>query len=1481
IRIFDWSPRRNVWEESNSRALPNFYTVTALSWRKDGSRLVVGGLCGAVEQFETILRRTLVRGSHEVAYVGPSQVVIRSLDGKSRPVVLKSHSASEIEDVKVMGRADNHVVARTASSLIVADIERNLLSEISWEDRGGNEKFYFEYPGVCLVFSLGELTLIEYGLNEVLGSVRTEMINPRVASVRVNERRLAGQPDNKRLAYLLDPRTVRVLDLVTDATVALIAHTARVDWLQLNETGRRLLSKDQRGRLWLSDDHGMHTLLLSGTTFVSWIPGSDVVVAQSGSNVAVWYNIDAPDSPNLIPVRGESVGVSRANGRTSLLVDEGGAEVAYQLDEGLIEFGTALHDNDFGRVLLFLEELADAPQTEAMWENVANNAMSERSLTVAARCYAALGDVACARLLKEIVQIGERYAMETGNEPLASPDCWARLAILRGELKTAEVIYLEQNELGKALEMYQRYWHWEDALTLAHTRRWSGLAQLRDKHLSWLMDSGQTAKAASIIEPENPRRALKLYLDAKRPARAARLLLSQDELASDEKLVAELLRALKASELLELAAEVHERVGETHAAIENYAKAGIYARALELARKTEPNSVVQLEKDWGHHLMSSGHYDAAINHFIEAGETPLALKAAVLAHQWKKALQILQVIELDDDPELRNLCEKVAEHLASSNELAQAEQLFLRAGQARRAVDAYAASGNWTRAQQLAQRELEPDEARELLASYAAQLKAKGDLRHAEMLLAASERFDEAIGMYRDAGMRQDVIRLVAKFRPELLKTTHAHLAKELESVGKPKEAEEHFIGAGDWRGAVAAYRAANMWEDALRVAKKESGDKAAQQVALMWARSLAPELGARLLSRLGYLDSCLQLAAEAGLFDWSLEIARYADSKQQREAHYRYAMALEDEGRFADAEREFLKAGKAMEAVQMYIHTRDWKAAENVAQDHCPEGLSQVLVAKASEAAENQDFATAESLLLRAHKPEIIINHYKNAGMWSEAMRVCREYLPSQEAALRRELGQRGGIQQPDAVLEEARSWLEVGELRAALDILMREPHPSREVLSRAAEIILQRAEPELAAQVGPELAAKLLASGEQALAAQVYLQADRIRDAVSALASIGDWDKAKRIVNELAPDLEIYLDDLYREAMIKEGQVENLARVDVDAALDILVRKGQWSQVFETAKSQGASILHRYVAQRAAQLLKSGDVMDALELYTEHGTPPISQNFNLYYHLSERVLNSDATRTDYSYLAKLRNMLLNLTKGLEGSSASTTKERFEHLLRAAHYSAVRCVARSAPGDSLTNLVLKTSVSLLRYSDIILADRAYYEAGNEARAAGLGSEAFVFLNHFLDLEECVDEGDGSVLDVDDLRVTDFPLEVPLPPRQSISREDRESAREWLLTASVDQKLEQGLPLDQRGVYVGSLTDSTNSVPALPECALTGYPVRGSALQFGASSRFACRDDWNKLNAVARQYGTADSNIADVIAFVQLWCGPAPTFSPF
>lgn len=41
--------------------------------------------------------------------------------------------------------------------------------------------------------------------------------------------------------------------------------------------------------------------------------------------------------------------LQRAEGRTAVIVTEGVATVPYTLDEGLIEFGTAVDDGDYNR----------------------------------------------------------------------------------------------------------------------------------------------------------------------------------------------------------------------------------------------------------------------------------------------------------------------------------------------------------------------------------------------------------------------------------------------------------------------------------------------------------------------------------------------------------------------------------------------------------------------------------------------------------------------------------------------------------------------------------------------------------------------------------------------------------------------------------------------------------------------------------------------------------------------------------------------------------------------------------------------------------------------------------------------------------------------------------------------------------------------------------------------------------------------------
>lgn len=61
---------------------------------------------------------------------------------------------------------------------------------------------------------------------------------------------------------------------------------------------------------------------------------------------------------------------------------EGPTEHSYRLDQGLVEFGTAVNDNDFGKAIVFLESHDDKSATKAMWHNLARIALYQQNMRV-------------------------------------------------------------------------------------------------------------------------------------------------------------------------------------------------------------------------------------------------------------------------------------------------------------------------------------------------------------------------------------------------------------------------------------------------------------------------------------------------------------------------------------------------------------------------------------------------------------------------------------------------------------------------------------------------------------------------------------------------------------------------------------------------------------------------------------------------------------------------------------------------------------------------------------------------------------------------------------------------------------------------------------------------------------------------------------------------------------------------------------------
>merc|ERR1719356_347249 len=221
---------------------------------------------------------------------------------------------------------------------------------------------------------------------------------------------------------------------------------------------------------------------------------------------------------------------------------------------------------------------------------------------------------------------------------------------------------------------------------------------------------------------------------------------------------------------------------------------------------------------------------------------------------------------------------------------------------------------------------------------------------------------------------------------------------------------------------------------------------------------------------------------------------------------------------------------------------------------------------------------------------------------------------------------------------------------------------------------------------------------------AAEFYESIEAAREAVNCYIAGEVWEKAKLLSQQACPDMIRVVEERYKTDLVQKGDGDEVIRRtgDVESALDMYARNGDWTKCLALAEKHSPKMLPHYLVQYCKILANKSEITQACQSLVRYGVPPEQENFKLYKMITEELLSS----SDPTSPQMLREMLIRFLSDASGTRTPTPKiisedrgpqsKEFYKSLMSAHLLSNR--SRFKELQKCPELVAKISVSLCRY---------------------------------------------------------------------------------------------------------------------------------------------------------------------------------------
>lgn len=575
--IYGFNNKQIKWEESCIVEIQNYFSFTALCWKQDFGILLTGSLCGSLDMFESCLKKNIINDKYEITYISLQQITVKDIE-KERRINIKTNLAPEILKVEI--KNNNFLVINTDNSLIVGDLTTQKYSEVPWNNTDSC-RFDFNNLNTCLVYVNQEVSVIEFGHNEIIGYFRTEYCHPNLISAR-----LFKKPNKsiKLIAYLIDPNTIYIHDLITQSIIINYTNEYKIEYLEFGKSGNKLIFRDSSKKLNLlllknnaneniansstnNNEPYKSITILNLCSFVQWVPNTEILVAQSHQDLFIWYNLDNYQNPQVKPINGIIDSISKNKGKIEIYINDdpnndentsvnGGNNYKIFLDENLVNLSIALDDKELTKALMILESLPKNNEYKYYWKILSEISLEEKNLMIAQRCFAALGNFSKMKYLKNLYKVKNQNIIEENKNPENKNEnnnngnhqnnnenntntannnnekrinqiiVDAKLLLIKKRFEEAKKLLLDNNLIREAIDIFKEIHKYLDAIQIAEQYKLPESELMKKEYLDWLNANEMYDEIASIkIKEGSFIEAVRCYIQGDMQVKAVNLII--------------------------------------------------------------------------------------------------------------------------------------------------------------------------------------------------------------------------------------------------------------------------------------------------------------------------------------------------------------------------------------------------------------------------------------------------------------------------------------------------------------------------------------------------------------------------------------------------------------------------------------------------------------------------------------------------------------------------------------------------------------------------------------------------------------------------------------------------------------------------------------------------------------------------------------------------------------------------------------------